>query len=143
MANVNSFDPGALFSFSSDSNFSLNYTSTKVVNDPVNGSSNTTTTIKAQFDHKKKPTTGIRNETSSLLPDKFKLFQNFPNPFNPTTVITYELPASGFVTLRVYDMLGRGDHSVRFDASFLPSGVYFYRLQAGISSETKKLLLLK
>ncbi len=88
-------------------------------------------------------------------PGVFSLRQNYPNPFNPTTTIGYELSANSFVTLKVYDVLGRqvailineredaGSHSLRFDASKLPSGVYFYRLQAGSSTATKKLLLLK
>ncbi len=92
---------------------------------------------------------------SSSVPNKFELMQNYPNPFNPSTVINYQLPVNSFVTLKVYDVLGRevkmlvnerenvGSHSVTFNASNLPSGVYFYRLQAGTYSETKKLLLLK
>ncbi len=92
----------------------------------------------------------------------FSLFQNYPNPFNPSTVIGYQLSAVSHVTLKIYDVLGRevktlvnerqdaGSHSVTFDASYLPSGVYFYRLsagsltgQVGSYSATKKLLLLK
>ena len=98
--------------------------------------------------------TSLRQD-SSVLAFRFTLKQNFPNPFNPTTVITYQLSAVSKVTLRVYDVLGReikelvndresaGVHSVRFNASNLPSGVYLYRLQAGNYSDTKKLLLLK
>lgn len=89
------------------------------------------------------------------LPSAFVLDQNYPNPFNPTTVISYQLPTNCLVMLMVYDVLGRevetlvneredvGSHSVTFDASKLPSGVYFYRLQAGTYNDTKKLLLLK
>jgi hypothetical protein len=89
------------------------------------------------------------------MPKSFALFQNYPNPFNPTTVISYQLSAVSRVTLTVYDVLGRelktlvneqqtaGNHSVTFNASYLPSGVYFYRLQAGTYAATKKLLLLK
>jgi hypothetical protein len=85
----------------------------------------------------------------------FELSQNFPNPFNPSTVISYQLPANTFATLKVYDELGRlvktlvnenqnaGAHSVTFNASNLASGVYFYRLTAGSFVETKKLMLLK
>ena len=89
------------------------------------------------------------------VPTTFRLDQNYPNPFNPTTIISYKLPTKCFVTVTVSDVLGRdvqilvrehqdaGDHSVAFSAGNLPSGVYFYRLQAGNNSAVKKLLLLK
>jgi endo-1,4-beta-xylanase len=85
----------------------------------------------------------------------FVLFGNYPNPFNPTTQITYQLSATSDVRLDVYDILGRhvrtlasglqpaGHHSVTFDASNLSSGVYLYRLQAGGASATKRMLLIK
>jgi hypothetical protein len=85
----------------------------------------------------------------------YGLSQNFPNPFNPSTVIAYQIATEGDVTLKVYDMLGRevktliserqnaGSHSVTFNASALPSGVYFYRLESGTYSEVKKLVVLK
>jgi len=91
----------------------------------------------------------------SDVPAEFGLGQNYPNPFNPSTVISYQLPVSSFVTFKVYDVVGRevrtlvsgwknaGAYSVRFDASGLPSGVYFYRLQAGDFSNVRKLVLLK
>ncbi|MFI5252254.1 MAG: T9SS type A sorting domain-containing protein [Bacteroidota bacterium] len=99
-------------------------------------------------------TTGV-SERNSGVPGNFVLHQNYPNPFNPTTVINYQLPAAGKVTLKVYDILGRelatlvdglqtpGDHFVQWDGSALPSGVYFYRIQSGLYSETKKLLLMR
>ncbi len=86
---------------------------------------------------------------------EFILQQNYPNPFNPSTVISYEMPRSAFVNLTIYDIPGRrvetlvderenaGSHSVTFDGANLPSGVYFYRLEAGTFAETKKLMLLK
>ncbi len=89
------------------------------------------------------------------LPTDYSLSQNYPNPFNPTTVIEFRVPSSGFVSLKIYDVLGRnvatlvnerqnaGDHSVTFNASNLPSGVYFYRLTAGDFSKTKKMILAK
>lgn len=89
------------------------------------------------------------------LPTVFALSQNYPNPFNPSTTIQFSISHSQFVILKVYDNLGRevatlvneeklpGNYEVKFDGSNLPSGVYFYRLQAGNFSQTKKLLLLK
>jgi hypothetical protein len=85
----------------------------------------------------------------------FMLSQNYPNPFNPVTVISYQLAVNSFVTVRVYDLLGQeaamlvneeksaGSYTVRWDAAHFASGVYFYRLQAGVFSVTRKLLLLK
>jgi len=89
------------------------------------------------------------------VPLVYALYDNYPNPFNPTTVIEYQLAAVGDVTLKVYDVLGRevkilvnerqnaGTHTVKFDGSSLSSGVYFYRLHSGSYTATKKLLLLK
>jgi hypothetical protein len=85
----------------------------------------------------------------------FRLSQNFPNPFNPTTVISYQLPVAGNVRLIVFDMLGRvvavlenekkapGRYQVKLDGSGLASGVYFYRIQAGSFAETRRVLLLR
>ncbi|HTY39326.1 MAG TPA: YCF48-related protein [Bacteroidota bacterium] len=88
-------------------------------------------------------------------PLQFSLGQNYPNPFNPSTTISFTLPSHSFVSLRVFDALGRevtalvsqemtaGSHSMTWDASFVPSGLYFYRLQAGEIVRTKKMILLK
>ena len=93
--------------------------------------------------------------TSSQLPKNYYLHQNFPNPVNPTTTISFFLPVQSFVTLKVFDMLGKevstivsdelqpGTYNRQWDATNIASGVYFYRLQAGTFTETKKLLLLK
>jgi len=82
------------------------------------------------------------------LPTEFKLFYNYPNPFNPSTTITYQIPKLSFVSLKVYDILGRevvalvneekpiGNYKVNFNASGLSSGIYFYRLVAGSFVET-------
>jgi hypothetical protein len=98
--------------------------------------------------------TGSSN-ISSELPLSYSLKQNYPNPFNPVTKINYTLPKSGFVTLKVYDMLGRevvnlinenkaaGNYSVDFNASNLTSGVYFYRLESNGFVDTKKMMLVK
>ena len=80
---------------------------------------------------------------------------NYPNPFNPTTTINYQLPQDGFVTIKVYDVLGKeaatlvnenksaGYHRVNFDASRLTSGVYIYTINAGRYTQSKKMLLTK
>ena len=85
----------------------------------------------------------------------YKLAQNYPNPFNPTTTINYQLPQNGYVTLKVYDILGKevatlvneqknqGRYSVNFDASKLASGVYIYRIQVNDYVSSRKMLLVK
>jgi len=90
-----------------------------------------------------------------LLPDKYSLEQNYPNPFNPSTLIKYDIKKDGFVSLKVYNILGKevasivnevkraGRYEVEFNGSNLGSGIYYYRLQAGEFSETRKMLLLK
>ena len=89
------------------------------------------------------------------LPTHFSLDQNYPNPFNPTTTISFNLPTQSLASLRVFDALGRevsilftdelpaGTYTWQWHAIALPSGIYFYRLQAGSFTETKKLILLK
>ncbi len=98
--------------------------------------------------------TDVKEQTSAV-PAKFELTQNYPNPFNPTTTINYSVPKSGSMSLKVYNLLGvevatlfngvqqAGNHEVVFDATSYASGVYFYRLQAGNVSITKKLVLMK
>ena len=88
-------------------------------------------------------------------PKEYLLRQNYPNPFNPSTKIKYAIKATGLVQLKVYDILGKeiailvnedkeaGYYSVEFDASHLPSGVYFYRMQSGEFVSSKKMLLVK
>jgi hypothetical protein len=92
---------------------------------------------------------------SGAIPENFALKQNYPNPFNPSTRISFELPSESFVSLKVYDVLGKevatlvsdklaaGRYEVTFNGSQLTSGVYFYRLQAGSFIETRKLVLLR
>lgn len=100
--------------------------------------------------------TGV-HQTSSTVPEKYSLLQNYPNPFNPSTVIGYNLPVSGFVSLKVFDLLGKevaslvnerqssGSFLVEFnsDKYGLPSGIYFYTITAGDFSETRKMVLVK
>ncbi|MGF1669284.1 MAG: T9SS type A sorting domain-containing protein, partial [Balneolaceae bacterium] len=88
-------------------------------------------------------------------PNQFRLEQNFPNPFNPSTVINFTLPQASEVKLNVYNVLGQrvatlvngqlnsGTHSIRFDARSLASGVYFYRLEAGNFIQQKSMTLIK
>ena len=88
-------------------------------------------------------------------PEKYTLSQNYPNPFNPTTTIEYKTPTKGLVILKVYDILGKeiatlvnevkraGSYTVEFSGSNLPSGTYFYRLEAGDDLDVKKMLLIK
>ncbi len=97
----------------------------------------------------------IIQELSDVLPTKFRLYNNYPNPFNPSTTIHYELPVEGFVTLKVFDVLGRelavlvqeylkaGQYNVTFNAEVLPSGVYIYRLQTADFVDTKMMILMK
>ena len=105
------------------------------------------------------------NENNTAPINTFELYQNYPNPFNPSTTIKWQMPKAGFVTLKIFDMLGRevttlvngelsfGKHETIFDASRLSSGVYFYQLRvsalqskdgnAGGYVETKKMILIK
>jgi hypothetical protein len=105
--------------------------------------------------YKVRSTASVNSVSVTTLPTSFQLMQNYPNPFNPTTVISFQLATKSRVTLKVYDILGRevetlvdgaldtGLHQVSFDASRFASGVYFYRIQAGSFTATKKLMLLK
>jgi len=89
------------------------------------------------------------------IPTHYELNQNYPNPFNPTTTINYSIPKSSFVTIKIYDVLGKeavtlvnenkpvGNYRVHFNAGKFVSGVYFYRMQAGDFVQTKKIILLK
>lgn len=96
----------------------------------------------------------IKNQSGNI-PDIYALHQNYPNPFNPITRIDYDISKTGFVSLKVYDVLGRevrtlvneekvaGSYSVDFNAIDLTSGVYFYRLEADGFSDVKKMVLIK
>jgi len=92
---------------------------------------------------------------SNLIPERYSLSQNYPNPFNPVTKIKFAIPKQGFVTLKVYDILGRevktlvndvkapGTYSVDFNGTELSSGVYFYKIQVNGFSEIKRMVLIK
>ncbi|NUN69320.1 MAG: family 10 glycosylhydrolase [Bacteroidetes bacterium] len=96
---------------------------------------------------------GIEQETGT--PQRFALQQNFPNPFNPVTTITFQLPTAGYTTVTIYDIVGRevavladgmkeaGSHSVQFNGANLASGVYLYRIVSGPFVQTRKMVLQK
>ncbi len=100
------------------------------------------------------PPIGIKG-ISTEVPKVYSLDQNYPNPFNPSTKIKFALPNSGFVSLKIYDILGNevytldesyrkaGYYEASFDASNLASGVYFYKLVTSGYTATKKMLLIK
>ena len=100
------------------------------------------------------PTVGVE-EIDNEMPTEYVLYQNYPNPFNPRTNIGFRIADRGFVSIKVYDVLGKeiatlvneekpaGNYEVEFDATNLTSGIYFYQLKAGNLIETKKMLLLK
>lgn len=95
------------------------------------------------------------NEEISYIPTQYLLYQNYPNPFNPNTTIRFDIPISAFTTVKVFDIVGRevsviisqelkaGSYSQAWNAHTLSSGVYYYTLQSGKYTVTKKLLLLK
>ncbi len=98
-------------------------------------------------------TTGVQSSNAS--PADFSLFQNYPNPFNPMTTIRFEIPQASVVRLSVLNLIGQevslvinemkeaGSYQIQFDGNSIASGVYFYRLQAGSFSDTKRFVLLR
>jgi hypothetical protein len=97
----------------------------------------------------------VENEGMTGIPSKFSLEQNYPNPFNPTTKINYQLANNGFVSIKIYNIIGKeiaqlvngvqqaGYYAVNFNAAALPSGTYFYKLTTDKFSEVKKMVLVK
>jgi hypothetical protein len=99
-------------------------------------------------------------EVENIIPDKFVVEQNYPNPFNPTTTIRYSLPVDGFVTVKIFDILGKnintllnkelkaGSYSTHWNGdnnfgSKVSSGIYFYQVRAGSNVVTKKMVMIK
>ena len=92
---------------------------------------------------------------SIMPPERFELFQNYPNPFNPSTTFSFQSPTPTYVTLKVFSVLGEevatlidgfrdvGFNTIEWSADQLPSGIYFYRLQAGSFTDIKKMVLMK
>ncbi len=99
--------------------------------------------------------TGVDESLIDFNPKDYKLFNNYPNPFNPSTKIRYAVPQNAFTTLKVYSITGKevavlvneqktpGVYEVNFDGSELSSGIYFYKLQSGSFSDVKKMILTK
>ena len=97
--------------------------------------------------------TSVENPVSIV--SDYSLLQNYPNPFNPNTVVSFQIPVPGFVSLKIYDVMGKevaklvnefkqaGNYSIDFNAANFPSGVYYYRLEAGSFSAVKKMTLVK
>ena len=95
------------------------------------------------------------NQIGNEMPSAYILHQNYPNPFNPSTKINFAIPKEGFVSLKIYDMLGReiktlfndnlkaGTYTIDFNAGLLTSGIYFYKLQSGTFTDVHKMILLK
>lgn len=112
-------------------------------------------TIGKVYIYSYKTTDGVNEENKNEVPQQFELKQNYPNPFNGETVIEFEIEKTEFVTLEVYNVLGQkihvleygilneGNHTIRFNAVGLPSGVYFYHLKTNHASIQKVMLLLK
>ena len=101
------------------------------------------------------PLVGIEENISSMNPVSFYLSQNYPNPFNPTTKIKFSIPQKSQVVIKVFDVLGNeietlvneekltGTYELTWGAEGLTSGVYFYKIKAGVFVETKKMILIK
>jgi hypothetical protein len=103
----------------------------------------------------KNPLVSVQTQRDASIPDQFIVDQNYPNPFNPSTTIAFGIPADADISVTVFSLLGQqvanmplgrmnaGFHAVRFDASLLGSGVYFYSVRAGAAVQTKRMILMK
>jgi len=143
--------PGSLFYCSTSNNGKTVITSGKAVHARQFGNGGLLYNI--DVDTSDIPTSIVNN--SNELINNFRLFQNYPNPFNPNTVIRYSLIENRFVSLKVYDVLGNevsslvnkkqnaGTYEVEFNGSEFSTGIYFYKIEVGSFSDTKKLVLVK
>lgn len=148
------------FSYNGDNGdltISLNdsdYIGNVVVTFSVTDDSNATTTDSVLFIFEQ--TNHLEaNHNGEAVPNSYELFQNYPNPFNPTTWITYSIPVGGEVTIELFNLLGQkvdqiklrhqmpGTYQLRYDATHLPSGIYFYSLKMNDFRATKKMILIK
>lgn len=98
---------------------------------------------------------GVKENLIDFNPNEYKLYTNYPNPFNPSTKIRYAIPQTSFTTLKVYSVTGKevatlineektpGVYEINFDGAGLSSGIYFYKLHSGNFSDIKKMILLK
>jgi N-acetylmuramoyl-L-alanine amidase len=149
------FYPDSSFPYNTDFTVTIGTTAKSTYGDFVDGNRDSVggDAYVLTFHTMQMPTGVAQNPNEA--PTKFGLEQNYPNPFNPTTHFQFSIPQLAIVTLQIYDLLGRevatlvnerkspGTYEVQFDASSLPSGVYFYRLEAGSFVETKKLVLVR
>lgn len=106
-------------------------------------------------DHLNSASDGFGSGVKSGNSEDYKLYQNFPNPFNPATIISYKINQSGFVSLKVYNLVGQvvtvlvnenqeaGTYSTQFDASELSAGIYLYKLQINGFTSVKRMTLIK
>ncbi|HDY75364.1 MAG TPA: T9SS type A sorting domain-containing protein [Candidatus Marinimicrobia bacterium] len=98
---------------------------------------------------------GIEPVSTTTIPNDYNLYQNYPNPFNPSTTIEFALPAPGFVTLSIFNILGEkvatlvsenlvaGNYKYHWNAKGMTSGVYLYKLEAGNNILVRKMILLR
>jgi hypothetical protein len=95
------------------------------------------------------------NQVTDMIPDSYKLYENFPNPFNPTTDLRFDIPTSSIVRITIYNSMGKeitklvneklnaGRYQAQWNASDVSSGVYFYKLTAGDYNDVKRMILVK
>ena len=149
LANYQTALRGVKYSNTSQNPSTLERTVSFTINDGDNNSNTLTRQISVE---------GSVTDISTLnneIPGEYALYSNYPNPFNPSTIIRYALPKESYVSLNVYNILGEevfkltdginsaGYHEIEFDANKLSSGIYIYRIRAGEFIQTKKMILMK